>query len=166
MEFLFHPDLVNPSSVERVSRVSGTRRLIFRNQAAEHQFWIETLDTHAAKVVTVDIHDRDLKSENLNTLANFLSASHGNFGLVIGCNFSNLLQTIPVFILNNSQKAILVITDSELEDMLAYKAGGINPVCLIEDLYQDLIISVMNTECMFMPFYNSKELFLLITNRP
>ena len=142
LQLLFHPDLVNPEFAERLSSASLAGRSVFRNQAKEHEFWIDANKVYQSRYVTVDIYNTVLESEYVALLGKYLSESHGLLGLIVGRKIPfSRLNAMSVSLFENQRKAVLFLDDSHLREMLEYKAGGINPVCLLQDLYQNLIAS-------------------------
>lgn len=141
LQLLFHPDLVNPEVGSYPYKLQASR-LVFRNQNKDHDFWIEAREKHFSKYVSVDIYNSQLQSDFIPKLGSYLSITHGMLGLVIARNLpSQELSGLPVALFENEQKVILLLTDIDLLDMLSYKAGGVNPVCRLQDLYQFLIAS-------------------------
>lgn len=140
IQLIFHPDLVNPEYVALPPNHSLAGRLVFRNQARDHEFWIDTRESHRAKYVTTDIYNKILVPEDITLLGKYLSESHGLFGLAIGrSSTSTALEEMSIALFENEQKVVLPLDISALCEMLEYKAGGINPVCLLQDRYQRLI---------------------------
>jgi len=140
MQLIFHPDLVNPESVMLSSIPSQAGRLVFRNQARAHEFWIDARQVHQSKFVTVDIYNKMLEPRNITLLGKYLSITHGLLGLIVGRKSpSSDLNDISIALFENERKVILALGDPQLCEMLEYKAGGINPVCLLQDQYQNLI---------------------------
>lgn len=150
LQLLFHPDLVNPEKIE----VFGFGRLVFRNQAKKEnvnydagrsilkldEFWEDVRQSHKSKYVAVDIHNSEIDASAVQILGKYLTDSHGRFGLIIGRGvIKESLFSLTAAIYENEKKVILLIGDAALQDMLEYKAGGINPVCLLQDFYQNLI---------------------------
>ena len=140
IQLIFHPDLVNPEYIAIPSNNSMAGRLVFRNQARDHQFWIDAREIHQSKYVAVDVYNKRLKPETITSLGKYLSESHGLFGLVVGRNSGSIdLDAMSKALFENEQKIVLALDISLLCEMLEYKAGGINPVCLLQDRYQKLI---------------------------
>lgn len=140
LQLLFHPDLVNPENVRMTSSPSLSSRLIFRNQAREHEFWIDAYDAYKSKYITIDVYNKTLEPSNLETLGKYLSESHGLIGLIVGRQTKpEILRPVSIALLKNEKKVVIPLDDSQLQAMLEYKAGGINPVCLLQDRYQWLI---------------------------
>lgn len=141
-QLVFHPDLVNPEYVTLSSTNSLAGRLVFRNQARGHEFWIDARQMHQSRYITVDIYNKRLEPANIATLGKYLSASHGLLGLIVGRQSASPgLNATLIALLENEQKIVLTLDISILRDMLEYKAGGINPVFLLQDRYQMLIAS-------------------------
>ncbi len=159
LQLLFHPDLINPEKMETSDLSHPIRhgRLIFRNQAKKEnlaekdgllkfdEFWEDARQNHGAKYVTVDVYNSEVIPSAIQSLGEYLTNLHGLFGLVIGRSLLKAsLYPLTVALFENEKKAILPISDSELKEMLEYKAGGVNPVCLLQDLYQQLIADTGN----------------------
>ena len=141
-QLIFHPDLVNPECIVPPSNNSMAGRLVFRNQARDHPFWIDAREIHQSKYVAVDVYNKRLKPETIPSLGKYLSESHGLFGLVVGRNSRSIdLDAMSKALFENERKVVLALDVSLLCEMLEYKAGGINPVCLLQDRYQKLIAS-------------------------
>jgi DNA-binding NarL/FixJ family response regulator len=154
LQLLFHPDLVNPERMHVPDRAGRTQhgRLVFRNQAksgsaarSEHdsrfnEFWEEGRQGHNAKYVTVDVYNAEVTAPALQALGNYLGPLHGTLGLIVGRDpIPSRLSRLAVALFENEKKAILTLGSAEIEEMLEYKAGGVNPTCLLQDLYQRLI---------------------------
>lgn len=141
-QLIFHPDLVNPEAVTLSSNTSLAGRLVYRNQARGHEFWIDAHQMHKSKYVTVDIYDKKLEPGNITSLGKYLSESHGLLGFIVGLKSpSSDLDAMSIALFENERKVVLALDVSLLCEMLEYKAGGINPVCLLQDRYQKLIAS-------------------------
>jgi len=54
------------------------------------------------------------------------------------------LHPLTVALFENEKRAILVLGEAELQEMLEYKVGGVNPACLLQDLYPKLIADAGN----------------------
>lgn len=142
LQLIFQPDLVNPESVMTSSANPLLSRLVFRNQARNHEFWIDTRQIHQSRYVTVDVYNNKLEPENIVTLGNYLSESHGLLGLIVGRRvLAHDLDEMSIALFENERKVVLILNETLIRDMLEYKAGGINPVCLLQDQYQKLIAS-------------------------
>jgi hypothetical protein len=78
-------------------------------------------------------------------LGKYLNPLHGSFGIIIGRGLVKTnLHPLTIALFENEKKAILLLGDAELQEMLEYKAGGVNPACLLQDLYQKLIADAGN----------------------
>lgn len=155
LQLLFHPDLVNPEKVDGIQSTRGAPfgRLIFRNQAKRQEtaatedekkifdeFWEDVRHTHKGKYITVDVHNSGLTPETIQSLGAYLTNIHGSFGLVIGRgSIAGKLYSLSISMFENEKKAILLLGDEDLQAMLEFKAGGVNPVCLLQDMYQRII---------------------------
>lgn len=145
LQLLFHPDLVNPESARMLADVPLSSRLILRNQAREHKFWIDAHEMHRSKYLTFDIYNEPVGADKLKALGKYLSESHGLMGFVIGRNLSmHDLQVVSIAFFENEGKVVLPLDDSQLQAMLEYKAGGVNPAFELENLYQKLIADAGN----------------------
>lgn len=153
LQLLFHPDLVNPESVD-IRGVDGLSndRLVFRNQAKKErksetgvlkfdEFWEDMRQDHNAKYIPIDIYDSEIPKQAISKMGSYLTSSHGSFGLVIGHKKDvgnlHLLQLAQI---DNENKIILLLDYADLQETLEYKAGGINPACLLKNQYQQLVI--------------------------
>jgi len=159
LQLLFHPDLVNPDKKvvwERLNTVPQGR-LIFRNQANRennagdknttrfNEFWKDMRQYHDAKHVTADVYNSEILSSAIQNLGRYLSTLHGSIGLVIGRSFiRSKIYPLTIALFENEKKIILLLSDLEIQEMLEYKAGGVNPACLLQDLYQQLIADAEN----------------------
>ena len=140
LQLLFHPDLVNPENTKKPTNVSLASRLVFRNQAREHEFWIDASETHKSKYVTIDISNGAVLPDNISALGKYLTDSHGFMGLIIGRIFQpDTLHASSIALFEKEKKVVLPLNDLQLQTMLEYKAGGVNPVFELEHLYQKLI---------------------------
>ena len=93
----------------------------------------------------VDIYNKIPGPEALNELGKYLSEAHGYMGLIITRNFHfKDLHDVSIALFENEKKVILLLDDSDLQAMLEYKAGGVNPVFELEHLYQQLIADAGN----------------------
>jgi DNA-binding NarL/FixJ family response regulator len=139
LQLLFHPDLVNPEPGLYPYDLQATR-LVFRNQTKDHEFWMDAREKHLAKYVSVDIYNSQMQGDFIPKLGGYLSGTHGMLGLIIAKNMPkpNLFE-LSVALFENEQKVLLLLTENDILDMLRYKAGGINPACRLQDLYQSLI---------------------------
>lgn len=153
LQLLFHPDLVNPESVDiRDTDALSNDRLVFRNQAKKgkiqgngalnfDEFWEDMRQDHNAKYIPIDIYNSEVPSQAIRRMASYLTPSHSSFGLVIGREKDLFkLRSMQVAQLDNEEKVILLLGHSDLQEMLEYKAGGINPACLLKIQYQQLVI--------------------------
>jgi hypothetical protein len=97
---------------------------------------------HKSKYVTVDIYNKKLEPGNITSLGEYLTESHGLLGLIIGRKLpSSDIDMMSIALFENERKVVLALDVLLLCEMLEYKAGGINPVCLLQGLYQKLIAS-------------------------
>jgi DNA-binding NarL/FixJ family response regulator len=155
LQLLFHPDLVNPKKMDssNLSQEISRGRLIFRNQAKRgknrisdfNEFWEDAREFHQAKYVTVDIYNSEIVPAAIQALGKYLSNLHGSLGLIIGRSSEKpKLSPLTVALFENEKKVVIMLSDTEIQEMLEYKAGGVNPACLLQDLYQNLIADAEN----------------------
>jgi hypothetical protein len=154
LQLLFHPDLVNPERIESmdIAKLAHQGRVVFRNQARKEnpagnngkpkfdEFWEDVRQHHDAKYVTVDVYNAEIPASAVQTLGAYLTDFHGSFGIIIGRgSLRSRLYPLTVAFFENNKRVILLCSDTEIQEMLEYKAGGVNPTCLLQDLYQKLI---------------------------
>lgn len=157
LQLLFHPDLVNPEKIDLPDSPQSISpgRFVFRNQAKKENsesnggkgeqkfddFWEDARQNHESKYVAVDICNSEIDFAAIQRLGKYLTSSHGLLGLIIGrIPIKPRHYPLTVALFENEKKVILLLGDAELQEMLEYKAGGVNPVCLLKDLYQNLMV--------------------------
>ena len=153
LQLLFHPDLVNPEKVESLENQPRFHaRLVFRNQAKKgrdpdgglikfDEFWEDMRQDHQGKYIPIDVYNSEIAPLAVQELGKYLTRSHGLFGIIIGRGeVSRKISSLGIALYENEEKAVLLLGDVEIQEMLEYKAGGINPACLLKDLYQDLMV--------------------------
>jgi DNA-binding NarL/FixJ family response regulator len=161
LQLLFHPDLINPEKLDPLdsSQFFPKSRLLFRNQAKNDtvadkrkigistfdEFWKDARQNHESKYIAIDIYNSEITPVAIRVLGKYLTNLHGLFGIIIGRGpIKTRLYPLTVALFENEKKAILLLSDAELQEMLEYKAGGVNPACLLQDLYQKLIADAGN----------------------
>ncbi len=53
---------------------------------------------------------------------------------------------LQVAAFQNDGKLILLLSDKQLRTLLAFKAAGVEPTELIEEIYQHLVVAIRETE--------------------
>lgn len=149
LQLLFHPDLVNPEKAEAHDGIPG--RLVFRNQAKKGRvldnglirfddFWEDVRQDFQGKYIPVDFIGSEITPSAVQGLRMYMQNFLGMFGMIIGRGeVSHKIKSVATAIYKNEGRVILPLGDSDLQEMLEYKAGGINPACLLRNNFQDLI---------------------------
>lgn len=140
LKFLFRHDLMNPRIVYRNNT---TRDLIFLNESKQG-FWGTMKIEYGVDYVPFFLDNQGSKFSPylLGELSDYLDGHFGRMGFVITSNVSiNEIQGSQIAIYKNSQKIILVLDISRIRKMLSYKAAHIDPLEVLQELYDELIES-------------------------
>jgi len=145
LQLLFDSDLINPKYVDRDI---GVRDLIFLN-LGKHRFWMEIKTRYGVDYLIFFLGNKNANfvSSELDELGKYLDGPFGRFGILFtrndaGKNACNL----QLAIYKNYQKIILIMNEVHLREMLALKAARMDPLEVLQDLYEEIIGSSMHVK--------------------
>jgi DNA-binding NarL/FixJ family response regulator len=135
-QLLFYSDLVSPKFVDRDL---GKRDLISLNMGS-HRFWSEMKASYGVDYVIFLIDNTYVKRGQLEELTKYLDGPFGRFGIIFTRNgLRKTMNHAQLAIYQNYKKVILVIDDVHIREMLALKAARMDPLEILQDLYEDII---------------------------
>lgn len=145
LEYLFCPPLEPPRYEFSDAEARHRRDMIFENSSV-NDFWNQVRDTYGAHYIVADAknYGAPLKKHPVLDIAHYLkSYGCGLFGLLLcrkGAGVSTLHALREQWI--GGQKMIIVLSDSELEEMLRIKGQGGKPEEIIRKAIADFRMSL------------------------
>lgn len=135
LEFLFCPPLNSPISQSNDRTKKNRRDFILSNYSKENDIWEFLRDRYGADYVVVDAKNsgKYISKNDVLQIANYLKKDGtGLFGIIIarkGTNSSseNALRDMWIY----QQKMIVVLNDTDIEQMILTKKDGEDPARLI-----------------------------------
>lgn len=139
LNFLFSPELIDGEL--EVKTVDGTERrdIIFTNDS-DQSFWTYLRNEHSALLLMFEVKNTDsVDNTHLNQTATYLGDRLGYLGFIITRNPLRKAQDKKAFSIYNDsrpRKIILVLSDSDLRNMLDMKCEGKSPMRYVQKLYR------------------------------
>lgn len=143
LEFLFASHLTD--RYQKISTFQGRREcsLMFVN-GGNHPFWERIRVDHQANRLLFDIGDTSASMvQKIERLAERLTKEIGQVGVLV-CHsaMSVPIQKMQIALYKNESKVILLLTTSQIKNMLTQKAAGIDPAELFQDIYEEFITTL------------------------
>lgn len=136
---LFSPSLIDPHSQVRSVEGREIIDITFYN-AATHGFWHDIKLQHGSLIVVFELKNMtDLRNEEYFQIASRLDDLRGKFGILIARSKGNLDLQRAYRRLHNERKAIITLTDEDLEKMLENVNLGLSNTLHINQIYRKFI---------------------------
>ena len=145
LNFLFSPELIDGEL--EVSTVEGTERrdIIFTNDS-DLTFWSYLRHEHSAFVIMFEVkNSKDLNNFYLNQVATYLDDRLGRLGFIVTRYTPEEAQQKKAFSIYNGstpRKIILILTDTDMCQMLDMKCQGQDPMRYVQKMYRNFRTSV------------------------
>lgn len=121
--------------------------LTFEN-ISDHRFWVELKKRFEAHYIVFSIQNNPaLLSPQFGKLGKYLVEPVGKLGFL--CNRQvpdHAFDALQLAAFQNDGKVIILLSDQQIRTLLAFKAAGVDPTELLEEIYQGLIIAISETE--------------------
>ena len=136
---LFCPPLIDPHA--QVTTADGREIIdITYYNSANSGFWNDVKGRHNSLIVVFELKNMtDLSNEEYFQIAARLDEKRGRFGILVARKSDNLDIQRAYRQLNNQNKCILTITDSDVERMLTEVEAGISGTVYLNRLYREFM---------------------------
>ena len=145
LNFLFEPELIDGQL--EVKTIDGTERrdIVFTNDS-DATFWNYIRIEHSALYLMFEIKNTDsIGAPALNQTATYLGDRLGRLGFIVTRQAPDESQMRKAFSIYNDstpRKIILIISNTDLCDMLKEKSAGKSPMKHIQNMYRKFRTSV------------------------
>ena len=146
LEFLFCPPLSLPLSQKSDFTKNNRRDFILPNYSLDNSIWKFFRDTYKADFVVVDAKNssKPITKQDVLQMGNYLKPDGaGTFGIIIsrkGIGPSSAISVREMWLYNH--KMIVVLDDSDVEQMLLDRKNGSDPAELIRKKIEDFRLSI------------------------
>ena len=141
LNFVFNPDLVDGQP--EVRTIDGTERrdIIFTNES-DDSFWSYLRSEHSGLLVMFEVKNTDdLRPDALNQTATYLGDRLGRLGVIVTRQPApEAIQRKAMSVWNDSgtaRKAILILSDSDLHELLDLRCRDRSPTKWMQRRYRD-----------------------------
>ena len=140
LNFLFNPELIDGEM--EVKTVDGTeRRDIILTNDSDCTFWSYLRSEHSGLFLMFEVKNtKQVESSHFNQTAMYLGDRLGRIGFIVTRNPLSSAQTRKAFSIyndSNPRKIILVMSDSDILNMIDMRCRGNDPMRYIQKMYRD-----------------------------
>lgn len=147
LQLTFSRAFSNPQMKSTYSSGERFVYLTFENRS-DHRFWNGLKKSFGTHYVLFSIQNNPaLLTQQFGKLGKYLVEPVGKLGFL--CNRQapeDAFDMLQVAAFQNDGKLILLLSDKQLRTLLAFKAAGVEPTELIEEIYQHLVVAIRETE--------------------
>ncbi|WP_110513751.1 hypothetical protein [Herpetosiphon llansteffanensis] len=140
LNFLFVPELIDGEM--EVKTIDGTERrdIVFTNDS-DQSFWSYIRSEHSSVFLMFEVKNTiDIDNIYINQVNTYLGDRLGRLGFIVTRNQVKEAQQRKIFSVYNDsypKKIILVLSDTDLKNMLDMKCRGAYPMHYIQKIYRD-----------------------------
>ena len=145
LDFLFNPALIDGEKEVRTVDDTERRDIVFTNDSNE-PFWSDLRSRHSSAFIMFETKNVTvLENIHFNQTATYLGDRIGTLGLIVTRSPLREAQQRKAYSIYNDshpRKVVLVLSDSDLFEMLDMKCVGDDPMRYIQKLYRAFRTSV------------------------